>query len=90
MVPRDDARNVRINRLGARRFHHGRAIRREDGKICKPANWSPPDIAGAVGEWTYYVLGSAVEVALLAAIVYYAWNWPKEASPTSTTGRAAP
>ena len=36
-------------------------------------------IAGAVGEWGYYILGSAVEVALLAAIVYYAWTWPKEA-----------
>jgi len=35
-------------------------------------------IAGAVGEWTYYVVGSAIEVALLAAIVYYAWTWPKE------------
>ena len=35
--------------------------------------------AGAVGEWSYYILGSAVEVALLAVIVYYAWTWPKEA-----------
>ena len=35
-------------------------------------------IAGAIGEWNYYILGSAVEVALLAAIVYYAWTWPKE------------
>ena len=33
-------------------------------------------IAGAIGEWNYYILGSAVEVALLAAIVYYAWTWP--------------
>jgi Family of unknown function (DUF6326) len=46
-------------------------------------------IAGAIGEWSYYILGSAVEVALLAAIVYYAWTWPKEAAPTSTPGRAA-
>ena len=38
-------------------------------------------IAGAIGEWNYYILGSAVEVALLAAIVYYAWTWPKEGSP---------
>jgi hypothetical protein len=36
-------------------------------------------IAGAIGEWNYYILGSAVEVALLAAVVYYAWTWPKEA-----------
>jgi hypothetical protein len=43
-------------------------------------------IAGAIGEWNYYVLGSAIEVALLAAIVYYAWTWPKETPPASTTG----
>jgi hypothetical protein len=35
-------------------------------------------IAGAIGEWNYYILGSAVEMALLAAIVYFAWTWPKE------------
>jgi hypothetical protein len=46
-------------------------------------------IAGAIGEWNYYILGSAVEVALLAAIVYYAWTWPRDAPPTSTTGREA-
>ncbi len=34
-------------------------------------------VAGAIGEWGYYILGSAVEVALLAAIVYYAWTWPR-------------
>lgn len=34
-------------------------------------------IAGAIGEWDYYILGSAVEVALLAGIVYYAWSWPR-------------
>jgi hypothetical protein len=33
-------------------------------------------IVGAIGEWDYYILGSGVEVALLAAIVYYAWTWP--------------
>ncbi len=32
-------------------------------------------VGGAIGEWTYYVLGSAIEVACLAAIVYYAWTW---------------
>jgi hypothetical protein len=42
-------------------------------------------IAGAIGDGNYYyILGSAIEVALLAAIVYYAWNWPKESPPTST------
>jgi Family of unknown function (DUF6326) len=31
-------------------------------------------VAGAIGEWSYYVLGSAVEVALLAAVAYHAWK----------------
>jgi hypothetical protein len=47
-------------------------------------------VAGASGEWTYYILGSAIEIGLLAAIIYYAWTWPKETPSTSTTGRAAP
>lgn len=34
-------------------------------------------VGGAVGEWNYYILGSAIEVALLAGIAYYAWTWPK-------------
>ena len=34
-------------------------------------------IVGAFGEWGYYILGSAVEVVLLAAIAYYAWTWPR-------------
>jgi hypothetical protein len=38
-------------------------------------------VAGAIDEWGYYILGSAIEVALLAAIVYYAWTWPKISSP---------
>ena len=42
-------------------------------------------IAGAIGEWSYYILGSAVEVALLAAVVYYAWTWPKETRAASPT-----
>jgi hypothetical protein len=39
--------------------------------------------AGAIGEWGYYILGSVVEVALLAAIGYYAWTWPQHTPPTS-------
>jgi hypothetical protein len=35
-------------------------------------------VAGAIGEWSYYILGGVIEVALLAAIVYYAWTWPRE------------
>jgi hypothetical protein len=44
-------------------------------------------IAGAIGEWTYYIFGSAIEVALLVAIVYYAWTWPRVAPLASTSGR---
>ena len=33
---------------------------------------------GAVGESNYYyILGSLIEAALLAGVVYYAWTWPK-------------
>jgi hypothetical protein len=38
-------------------------------------------VAGAIGEWSYYILGSAIEVAVLAAIVHYAWTWPRAANP---------
>lgn len=35
-------------------------------------------IASCVGEtWGYYLLGSAVEVVLLVAIVRTAWTWPR-------------
>ena len=34
-------------------------------------------IGGAIGEtWAYYIIGSIVEVILLAAIARTAWNWP--------------
>ncbi len=48
-------------------------------------------VAGAIGEWGYYVLGSAVEVVLLASIVYHAWTWPRQ-GPSAAVGRgeAAP
>lgn len=36
-------------------------------------------VAGAIGEWNYYLLGSAIEVVLLAAVAYYAWTWPRAA-----------
>jgi hypothetical protein len=41
-------------------------------------------VGGAIGEWGYYVLGSAVEVALLAGIVLYAWTWPRREPNTQT------
>jgi hypothetical protein len=35
-------------------------------------------IALCIGEeWVYYLLGSAVEVVLLVAIVRTAWTWPR-------------
>ena len=40
-------------------------------------------VVGAIGEWSYYILGSAVEVGLLAAIVHYAWTWPRQRAGTS-------
>ena len=38
-------------------------------------------IAASIGEWNYYIFGSAIEVMLLAAIVSYSWTWPTEAPP---------
>jgi membrane protein DedA with SNARE-associated domain len=40
-------------------------------------------VAATIGEWTYYVLGSLIEAALLAAVVFYAWTWPKEIGQTT-------
>jgi hypothetical protein len=36
-------------------------------------------VGSAVGEWGYFVLGSAVEAVLLGAVVYHAWTWPESA-----------
>lgn len=44
-------------------------------------------IAGAIGGWNYYLLGSAIEVALLATIVYCAWTWPRLVPAASTSER---
>ncbi len=41
--------------------------------------------AGAIGEWNYYILGSVVEMALLTAIVRYAWTWPRLVAGVSTS-----
>ena len=43
-------------------------------------------IAGAIGEWNYYLLGSAIEVALLTAIIWYAWTWPRASSSKTRPG----
>ncbi len=34
-------------------------------------------VGGAVGEWSYYILGSIVEVLLLAVVIHHAWTWPQ-------------
>ena len=50
-------------------------------------------VGGAVGEWNYYILGSVVEVALLAAVGYHAWRWPQvidHVSAASATGGSVP
>jgi len=39
---------------------------------------------GAIGEWSYYILGSLTEAALLAGVVYYAWTWPKATDALAT------
>jgi hypothetical protein len=40
-------------------------------------------VGGAIGEWNYYILGSLIEAALLAGVVYYAWTWPKATAADS-------
>lgn len=42
----------------------------------------------AVGEWNYFIVGSAIEVALLAGIGYYAWTWPKAGEAIARAARA--
>lgn len=39
--------------------------------------YAPTIIVAAIGEWNYYIVGTGIELALLAAIVFYAWTWPK-------------
>jgi hypothetical protein len=41
-------------------------------------------VGSAVGEWTYFILGSLIEAALLIGIAYYAWTWPKAADTVAT------
>ena len=49
--------------------------------IALPIIYALTIVIAAIGEWNYYILGSVIEVALLAAILYYAWTWPKLAPP---------
>jgi hypothetical protein len=52
--------------------------------IALPVIYGLTIVGGAVGEWNYYILGSAIEVALLAGIAYYAWTWPTATDPAAT------
>ena len=53
--------------------------------IVLPVVYGITIVGGAVGGWNYYILGSAIEVALLTGIAYYAWTWPR----TTATPAAA-
>ena len=44
--------------------------------IALPIIYALTIVAGAIGEWNYYIVASAIEVGLLALVVYYAWTWP--------------
>lgn len=45
--------------------------------VVLAAGYAVTIVVGAIGEMGYYVVGSAVEVALLVAIVRWAWTWPR-------------
>jgi predicted HAD superfamily Cof-like phosphohydrolase len=38
-----------VHRSNMAKLVDGKVIRREDGKVLKPANWSPPDVKGVMG-----------------------------------------
>jgi hypothetical protein len=48
-----------------------------------------PIAGSAVGEWTYVILGSAIEVALLAGIAYRRWARPASGVGSATFGPLA-
>jgi hypothetical protein len=44
-------------------------------------------IVSCIGEtWAYYIVGSVVEVLLLAVIARTAWKWPRQSGSASTVG----
>lgn len=67
--------------------------------LVVPVLYAVTVVGGAIGEWNYYLLGSLVEVALLAGVAYYAWTWPTttdvvtapadQSQDGSTRGRSA-
>lgn len=42
-------------------------------------------MVGAIGEWPYYGLASAVEVVLLGFVAHDAWTWPRLAPSETAT-----
>ena len=58
--------------------------------IVLPVIYGLTIVAGAVGEWGYYILGSAVELILLAGIVYLAWTWPRVETSAATANELLP
>src|SRR4051812_6943765 len=86
--PRPTATSWWSRPTGAWRPGSGRRTARSSGRTgCSTGSWTERTIplgrgaivAGAVGEWSYYLLGSGIELALLAAVVYVAWTWPTTA-----------
>lgn len=45
--------------------------------------------AGAIGEWHYYLVGSALEVIALALIMRWAWTWQGTHVPSATRASSA-
>ena len=45
--------------------------------IALAAVYAVTIVGSAVGEWGYFILGSAVETVLLGAVAYHAWVWPE-------------
>jgi hypothetical protein len=46
--------------------------------IVVAALYIPVSIGNVIDEtWSYYFFGAAVETALLALVIWYAWTWPR-------------
>lgn len=41
-------------------------------------------VGGAIGEWSYYIVGSAVEVVCLVTIMWLVWKWPRAVATSPT------
>lgn len=61
-------------------------------RINRPGNlvvsvlYAASVVAAAIGEiWAYYLIGSVVEILLLATIAIVAWSWPTTQDPPTTT-----